>query len=48
VKVTGLSVAEAAERHGYSVAAAKVSIHRSFKALTARFAAGAAGSNDED
>lgn len=38
VRIRGLSVAEAAERHGYSVAAAKVSLHRSLKALTARFA----------
>lgn len=38
VRLTGLSVAEAAERHGYSVAAAKVSLHRSLKTLTARFA----------
>ncbi len=29
IRVQGLSVAEAAERHGYSVAAAKVSVHRS-------------------
>jgi len=38
VRLTGMSVAEAAERHGYSVVAAKVSIHRSLKTLTARFA----------
>ena len=44
VRVRGLSVAEAAERHGYSVTAAKVSLHRSLKALTARFA-GAQPSN---
>ena len=39
VRVQGLSVAEAAERHGYTVTAAKVSLHRSLKALNARFAA---------
>lgn len=38
VKLKGLSVAEAAERHGYSVVAAKVSLHRSLKTLTGRFA----------
>lgn len=38
VRVQGLSVAEAAARHGYSVTAAKVSLHRSLKLLTARFA----------
>lgn len=50
VRLTGLSVAEAAERHGYSVAAAKVSLHRSMKALNARFAPadGAGGSNHEN
>ena len=48
VKVQGLSMAEAAERHGYSVAAAKVSIHRSFKTLTGRFADGTKGAGHED
>lgn len=48
VKVQGLSVAEAAERHGYSVAAAKVSIHRSVKALIARFAPARGGATDEN
>ena len=38
VRLKGLSVTEAAERHGYSVTAAKVSLHRSLKTLTARFA----------
>lgn len=38
VRLKGLSVAEAAERHGYSLTAAKVSIHRSLKSLNARFA----------
>jgi len=38
VRLRGLSVAEAADRHGYSVAAAKVSLHRSMKSLTAKFA----------
>lgn len=47
VRVRGLSVAEAAERHGYSVSAAKVSLHRGFKALTARFAPPGA-TRDED
>ena len=37
VRVTGLSMAEAAGRHGYSVAAAKVSVHRSLKALMGRY-----------
>lgn len=41
VRLKGLTVAEAAVNHGYSVAAAKVSIHRSMKALNARFAASA-------
>lgn len=35
VKVEGLSVAEAAERHGYSVTAAKVAIHRAMKTVSA-------------
>ena len=43
VRLKGLSVAEAAERHGYSVAAAKVSLHRSLKKLTGVF--GQDGSN---
>ena len=38
VRLGGLTVAEAAERHGYSLTAAKVSLHRSLKTLTARFA----------
>lgn len=38
VRLSGLSVAEAAERHGYSLSAAKVSVHRGLKSLTARFA----------
>lgn len=38
VRLNGLSVAEAAERHGYTVTAAKVSLHRSMKSLNARFA----------
>jgi RNA polymerase sigma-70 factor (ECF subfamily) len=37
VRITGLTVAEAAQRHGYSLPAAKVSLHRSLKTLTARF-----------
>ena len=51
VRLRGLSVAEAGERHGYSVTAAKVSLHRSLKALTARYAptASAVGRpSDED
>lgn len=49
VRLRGLSVAEAAERHGYSVAAAKVSLHRSMKSLNARFApANDGGAADED
>jgi len=51
VRLRGLSVAEAARRHGYSVPAAKVSLHRSLKRLTARFATGPADagrSTDED
>lgn len=38
VRVNGLSVAEAAERHGYTVTAAKVSLHRSMRTLNAHFA----------
>ena len=38
VRLTGLSIAEAAERHGYSLTAAKVSLHRSLKLLNTRFA----------
>lgn len=45
VRVGGLSIAEAAERHGYTVTAAKVSLHRSLRALNARFA-GADPSNE--
>ncbi len=49
VRLRGLSVAEAADRHGYSVAAAKVSLHRSMKSLNARFApANDGGSAHED
>lgn len=33
VRIEGLSMAEAAERHGMSVAAVKVGLHRSLKAL---------------
>ena len=39
VKLKGLSVAEAASRHGYSEGAAKVAIHRTLKSLSARVAA---------
>lgn len=35
VRIEGLSMAEAAERHGISVAAVKVTLHRSLKALQA-------------
>ncbi|WP_339915077.1 sigma-70 family RNA polymerase sigma factor [uncultured Brevundimonas sp.] len=38
VRLRGLSVAEAAARHGYSVSAAKVSLHRSLKSLIAHYA----------
>ena len=38
VRLKGLTVAEAAANHGYTVTAAKVSIHRSMKSLNARFA----------
>ncbi|MBB5745949.1 sigma-70 family RNA polymerase sigma factor [Brevundimonas variabilis] len=38
VRLRGLTVAEAAANHGYTVTAAKVSIHRSMKSLNARFA----------
>lgn len=49
VRLKGLTVAEAAERHGYSLTAAKVSIHRSMKSLNARFApASADGAEDEN
>jgi RNA polymerase sigma-70 factor (ECF subfamily) len=47
VKLTGCSVAEAAARYGYSETAAKVSIHRSMKALNAHAGAGS-GVGDED
>jgi RNA polymerase sigma-70 factor (ECF subfamily) len=40
VKVEGASIAEAAKAAGMSETAAKVSIHRGLKALTARFAGG--------
>lgn len=35
VRIGGFSVAEAAERNGFTAGAAKVSVHRSMKALTA-------------
>ncbi len=38
VRLKGLSVAEAAANHGYTLTAAKVSIHRSLKSLNARYA----------
>lgn len=38
VRLKGMTVAEAAARHGYTPTAAKVSIHRSLKTLNARFA----------
>ncbi|MGV3579286.1 sigma-70 family RNA polymerase sigma factor [Brevundimonas sp.] len=38
VRLKGLTVAEAAASHGYTLTAAKVSIHRSMKSLNARFA----------
>lgn len=38
VRLKGLTVAEAAANHGYTLTAAKVSIHRSMKSLNARFA----------
>lgn len=50
VRLRGMSVAEAGERHGYTETAAKVSIHRSLKVLTAKFApvAEREGVRDED
>lgn len=48
VKLTGCSVAEAAEKHGFSVTAAKVSLHRSLKALTAHAARQEGSARDED
>ena len=48
VRLKGLSVAEAAERHGYSLTAAKVSIHRSLKTLNAKFAPVMQEAVDED
>lgn len=49
VRLKGLTIAEAAERHGYSLTAAKVSIHRSLKSLNARFAPAIPGEAvDED
>jgi len=47
VKLTGLSVAEAGQRHGYSETAAKVAIHRSMKSLEAH-AAASQGVSDEN
>jgi RNA polymerase sigma-70 factor (ECF subfamily) len=47
VRLSGLSVADAAERHGYTLTAAKVAIHRSLKSLNAKFAP-VPGSVDED
>ncbi len=38
VRLRGLSVAEAAERQGYTLSAAKVSLHRSLKSLRAVYA----------
>ncbi len=38
VRISGMTVAEAAVRHGYSVPAAKVSLHRSLKTLMGRYA----------
>jgi RNA polymerase sigma-70 factor (ECF subfamily) len=46
VKLTGLSVAEAGAKYGYSETAAKVAIHRSMKSLEAAAAAGEAGRED--
>jgi RNA polymerase sigma-70 factor (ECF subfamily) len=37
VRLKGLSVAEAAANHGYTLTAAKVSIHRSLKSLNAHY-----------
>ena len=49
VRLRGLTVAEAAANHGYTLTAAKVSIHRSMKSLNARFApASTDGAEDED
>lgn len=51
VRLRGLTVAEAASNHGYTLTAAKVSIHRSMKTLNARFApnsAVAGNTSDED
>ena len=45
VRLRGLTVAEAAANHGYTLTAAKVSIHRSMKSLNARFAPNAAGAD---
>ncbi|UYO01369.1 MAG: sigma-70 family RNA polymerase sigma factor [Devosia sp.] len=39
-RIEGASVAEAAQRHGMTETAAKVSIHRGLKSLMARFAGG--------
>lgn len=49
VRLKGMTVAEAAERHGYTLTAAKVSIHRSLKSLNARFASASVdGAEDEN
>ncbi|MFI4966227.1 MAG: sigma-70 family RNA polymerase sigma factor [Caulobacterales bacterium] len=45
VKVTGLSTREAAEKHGMSESAVKVTVHRGLKALGARYGG---ASVDED
>jgi RNA polymerase sigma-70 factor (ECF subfamily) len=39
IRLRGLSVAEAAARHGYSEGAAKVAVHRSLKTLAAKVSA---------
>ena len=47
VRIEGLSMAEAAERHGLSVAAVKVTLHRSLKALQAMVDRGRSPSGEE-
>ena len=47
VRIEGLSMAEAAERHGISVATVKVTLHRSLKALQALVGGGRSTSDGE-
>jgi RNA polymerase sigma-70 factor (ECF subfamily) len=48
VRIEGLSMREAAEKHGMTETAVKVAVHRGLKALGAEFGAGAAEDVDAD